>query len=130
MLFSCRPATGHYLPLVPLAAAARLRGHTVAFATGEPIAAQARDAGFDGYTAGLSEPDSTAALVRAGIAFRDLAPSQMRSVAFGQWFSAIETPPRLADLERICAEFRPDLLVHGVADLATPWLQPWRGGPG
>jgi UDP:flavonoid glycosyltransferase YjiC (YdhE family) len=120
MLFACRPSTGHYLPLMPLATACKSRGHAVAFATGEPVASLARRAGFECFIAGLSDQDSRAALAKVGISLRDLAPSQMRPVTFGQWFSAIDTPPRLIDLERICAEFKPDLLIHEVAELATP----------
>jgi hypothetical protein len=33
ILFTCRPLTGHYSPLVPLATAAQNAGHAVAFAT-------------------------------------------------------------------------------------------------
>lgn len=120
MLFSCRPIAGHFLPLASLAASAKQRGHTVAFATSEPIASQVRATGYDCFPAGLSDADSRVKLIHAGIVFRDLAPDQMRPVAFGRWFSVIETPPRLADLDRICAEFRPDLLVHEVAELAAP----------
>jgi UDP:flavonoid glycosyltransferase YjiC (YdhE family) len=120
VLFSCRPLAGHFLPLASLAACAKQRGHTIAFATGEPMASQIRTSGYDCFTAGLSYADSWAQLNDAGIVFRDLAPDQMRPVAFGRWFSVIETPPRLADLDRICTEFRPDLLVHEVAELAAP----------
>jgi UDP:flavonoid glycosyltransferase YjiC (YdhE family) len=120
MLFSCRPLTGHFLPLAPLAACAKRRGHTVAFATSEPMASHIRSSGYDCFLAGLSDADSRARLLQTGVMLRDLPPDQMRGVAFGRWFSQIETPPRLADLDRICAEFRPDLLVHEVAELATP----------
>ena len=120
VLFSCRPIAGHFLPLASLAACAKQRGHTVAFATSEPIASEVRAAGYECFPAGLNHADSRAKLVQAGIVFRDLAPNQMRPVAFGRLFSVIETPPRLADLDRICAEFKPDLLVHEVAELAAP----------
>ena len=120
VLFSCRPLAGHFLPLASLAACAKQRGHTIAFATGEPMASQIRTTGYDCFPAGLSYADSRAQLIHAGIVFRDLAPDQMRPVAFGRWFSVIETPTRLADLDRICTEFKPDLLVHEVAELAAP----------
>lgn len=120
MLFVCRPTVGHFQPLAPLAAAAKRRGHGVAFATGEPMVAHARAAGFDCYPAGLSNPDSIAKLAQLGVEFRKLPPSEIRPMAFGRWFSGVEAPPRLADLDRICAAFRPDLLVHEVAELATP----------
>lgn len=120
MLFTCRPAVGHFLPLVPLAEAARQRGHIVAFATNDPVIDQARTAGFEAFPAGLDAAASQARCVERGVVFRDLPPREMRRYAFGQWFSAVEAPPRLADLERICGAFQPNVLVHGVAELAAP----------
>ena len=120
MLFTCRPTMGHFQPLLPLATAARQRGHAVAFATGEPIATRARALGFDCETAGLSDTASRAARDQTGIVFRDLPPDQIRPFAFGRWFAGIEAPPRLADLDRICAGFRPDVVMHETAELAAP----------
>jgi UDP:flavonoid glycosyltransferase YjiC (YdhE family) len=47
MLFTCRPLAGHFEPLLPLASEAAAGGHAVAFATGEPYASRAEDAGFE-----------------------------------------------------------------------------------
>ena len=41
--------SGHFEPLVPLARAAAEAGHDVAFATGEPVDAVARDRGFEAF---------------------------------------------------------------------------------
>lgn len=120
ILFTCRPMIGHFQPLLGLAQAARRRGHAVAFATGEPIAAKARALGFDAFAAGLSFADSQARLAQTGVNMRDLPPAQIRAFAFGRWFSEIEAPARLADLEGICRIFQPDLIVHEVAELAAP----------
>jgi UDP:flavonoid glycosyltransferase YjiC (YdhE family) len=120
---------GHFQPLYSLAKAARGRGHTVAFATGEPIAAHARAAGFDSFVAGLSLDESRARLAQSGVDLRGLPPPQIRPVAFGRWFSEIEAPPRLADLEGICAAFRPDVIVHEVAELAAPLAATLAGIP-
>ena len=55
ILFTCRPLSGHFDPLLPLAAAARASGHTVAFASGDPVVGRARDAGFTAFEAGTAD---------------------------------------------------------------------------
>jgi UDP:flavonoid glycosyltransferase YjiC (YdhE family) len=120
---------GHFQPLLALAKAARGRGHTVAFATGEPIATQARADGFDSFVAGLSLDESRAWLAQTGVDFRNLPPPQIRPVAFGNWFAEIEAPSRLADLEGICTTFLPDVIVHEVAELAAPLAATLAGIP-
>jgi UDP:flavonoid glycosyltransferase YjiC (YdhE family) len=55
LLFTCRPLSGHYEPLVPLASAASDAGHAVAFATGTPVTDRARRDGFDALPAGPDE---------------------------------------------------------------------------
>ncbi len=128
-LFTCRPMLGHFQPLLSLAEAARTRGHSVAFATGEPIATQARAAGFDCFVAGLSLSDSLARLAQTGIDMRRLPPPEIRPFAFGRWFSQIEAPSRLADLEGVCSVFQPDVVVHEVAELAGPLAATLAGIP-
>lgn len=124
LLLTCRPGVGHFQPLVPLAEAARQRRHVVAFATSDPVVDQARAAGFETFPAGLDDAASRAQCVERGVVFRDLPPREMRPFAFGQWFSAVEAPSRLADLDGICGTFQPDVLVHGVAELAAPLRRP------
>ena len=75
--------------------------------------------GFGSFTAGFSLDGSLARLAQTGVDIRRLPPSELRLFAFGHWFSAIEAPPRLADLERICSFFLPELIVHEVAELAA-----------
>jgi len=58
LLFSCRPGDGHFTPLVPLAEAARRRGHTVWFASSEPALTKARRLGFHGERAGIDDTES------------------------------------------------------------------------
>ena len=129
MLFACRPTLGHLQPLLPLAAAAARRGHAVLFATGDPMVARAREAGFDCVAAGLSFEAGVAARIRASIPWAGLATAQIRGVAFGQWFPRLEAPPRLLDLDRVCATFRPDVVTHEVAELATPLAAATAGVP-
>lgn len=120
LLFTCRQTMGHFQPLLPLAQAAQRRGHDVVFAAGEPIAARARASGFRSESAGLSDTQSRSAMARLGVDLRTVPPDEIRSFVYREWFGPIETPPRLLALDRICADFRPDALVHETAELAGP----------
>jgi UDP:flavonoid glycosyltransferase YjiC (YdhE family) len=120
ILFTCRPTTGHFLPLVPLARIALRLGHEVAFASAEPIVSQARKSGFQIFPAGQDDGVSLRALIASGVAYFELPPAQMRMVAFGTLFGKLEAPPRLPDLLRNCTDFRPDVIVHEAAELAAP----------
>lgn len=77
VLFTTTPGRGHYLAMVPLAAACRERGHEVLWATAEAACEGLRLRGFDAVAAGLPEgatsgdrrfPD------RAGPMLEDLLP--------------------------------------------------------
>ena len=127
-LFTCRPLAGHYEPLVPLAVAARAAGHTVAFATGEPFASQAQKAGFEAFPAG---PDAS---FRAEWAprfpgFDALVGDAQRRFFLTEIFANLELVPRAADLEGIVDGWRPDVIVHEVAELAAPLVGTARGIP-
>jgi UDP:flavonoid glycosyltransferase YjiC (YdhE family) len=114
--------------LVPLAVAARAAGHTVAFASGEPVVDQARQAGFDTFPAG---PDAS---FRAEWAphhpgFDQLVGDAQRRFFLTEIFANLELVPRAADLEGIVDSWRPDLIVHEVAELAAPLVGTARGIP-
>ncbi len=119
MLFTSRPLAGHFEPLVPLAAAARAAGHTVAFATGEPYMSQARRAGFDGFHAGPDEGFRQEWAPRFP-GFDQLVGDTQRRFFFTEIFANLELVPRADDLESIVDTWRPDVIVHDVAELAAP----------
>jgi UDP:flavonoid glycosyltransferase YjiC (YdhE family) len=127
-LFTCRPLAGHYEPLVPLALAARAAGHTVAFASGEPIVDRARLAGFDAFPAG---PDASfrAEWAPRHPGFDQLVGDAQRRFFLTEIFANLELVPRAADLEGIVDSWRPDLIVHEVAELAAPLVGTSRGIP-
>lgn len=122
ILITCRPTTGHFLPLVPLARVALELGHQVAFASAEPVVHQARSAGFVVFQAGQEDGVSMRALIASGVDFFGLPATQMRPVAFRSLFSKLEAPARLPDLLRICKDFLPNIILHEVAELAAPVL--------
>ncbi len=53
ILFTTVPAYGHFNPLIPLAAALKEQGHTVAFATAARFCPVVEAAGFSALPAGL-----------------------------------------------------------------------------
>ena len=83
ILFSARPAFGHVFPLVPLALAAKERGHEVTFASGEAFLPRIASWGFatrNGVPAvvlpeGADRPYTAASLVESGAGIR-LAPRE------------------------------------------------------
>lgn len=107
------------MPLVPLAEAARRRGHDVWFASGEPALTKARALGFHSERAGLDLPESQAALAEL-LRVVAVPLEQRRAFAVTRWYPEIEAEPRLVDLERIREQFRPDALVHEVSEVAGP----------
>lgn len=127
VLFSSRPAIGHLYPLIPLARAAARAGHDVAFATGEPLRAAMERRGFAAFEAGLSVPQWRRKVTRLG--GDQLDPSAYRPFFFGKVFTDMEVPPRLADLRLIVERWRPEMLVHGLAEFAGPLAADLAGIP-
>ena len=119
MLFTCRPLVGHYEPLVPLAVAARAAGHSVAFATGEPFATRAEDAGFDAFHAGRDEQFRSEWAPRFP-GFDRLVGDAQRRFFLTEIFANLELVPRADDLDSIVDTWQPDVVVHEVAELAAP----------
>lgn len=128
MLFTCRPLAGHFEPLVPLAVQARAAGHAVAFATGEPYASRARQAGFDAFRAGPDEGFRAEWAPRFP-GFDQLRGDAQRHFFLTEIFANLELVPRAEDLESIVESWRPQLIVHEVAELAAPLVGTARGIP-
>jgi UDP:flavonoid glycosyltransferase YjiC (YdhE family) len=121
VLFTCRPAHGHFHPLVPLARAVTGAGHDVAFATGEPFRGSVEAAGFEAFAAGLSQDQWRHEMAaRFGDFRRQIPRTEHRSFFFGRVFADFEVPALLTDLLRIADKWQPDLLVHELADFAGP----------
>jgi UDP:flavonoid glycosyltransferase YjiC (YdhE family) len=128
ILFSCRPLSGHFDPLVPLAEAARDAGHAVGFASGTPIAGRAREAGFLAFEAGPPDTFRTEWAPRFPH-FTTLVGDAQREFFFTEVFANLELAPRAADLESIMSEWRPHLVIHEMAELAAPLVSTSLGIP-
>jgi UDP:flavonoid glycosyltransferase YjiC (YdhE family) len=128
ILFTCRPLSGHFDPLIPLAEAARAAGHEIGFASGEPVAGRARDAGFLAFEAG--PPDSFRAEWAPRFPhFTTLVGDAQREFFFAEIFANLELAPRAVDLESIMSSWRPHLVVHEMAELAAPLVSTSLGIP-
>jgi UDP:flavonoid glycosyltransferase YjiC (YdhE family) len=128
MLFTTRPLAGHFEPLVPLAVEARSAGHSVAFATGEPYTSRARHAGFDAFHAGPDE-GFRAEWTPQFPGFDRLVGDAQRRFFLTEIFANLELVPRAEDLEAIVDTWRPQIIVHEVAELAAPLVGTARGIP-
>jgi UDP:flavonoid glycosyltransferase YjiC (YdhE family) len=128
ILFTCRPLSGHFDPLLPLAAAARASGHTVAFASGHPVVGRARDEGFTAFEAGKPEAFRAQWAPRFPN-FTTLVGDAQRKFFFTEIFANLELAPRVVDLEPIMAAWQPDLVVHEVAEFAAPLVSTALGIP-
>ena len=128
ILFTCRPLSGHFDPMLPLAAAARASGHTVAFASGDPVVGRARDAGFTAFEAGPADTFRAEWAPRFP-GFTTLVGDAQRKFFFTEIFANLELAPRAVDLESIMSAWQPDLVVHEMAELAAPLVSTARGIP-
>jgi UDP:flavonoid glycosyltransferase YjiC (YdhE family) len=128
-LLTCRPLAGHYRPMLPLARALAEAGHDVAFASGEPVAGEAEAEGFTAFRVGL-EVDSVEPLARR---IRDraasLPPSQIRQLIFAELFVRVELEPRANDLISVVEQWKPNLVIHDVAEFAGPLVATMSGVP-
>ena len=128
ILFTCRPLSGHFDPLLPLAKAAHAAGHAVAFASGVPVVGRAREAGFLAFEAGPPESFRAEWAPRFPH-FTTLVGDAQREFFFAEIFANLELAPRAVDLESIMSAWRPRLVVHEVAELAAPLVSTSLGIP-
>ena len=127
-LLTCRPLTGHFRPLLPLAHALAAAGHEVAFASGEPVLSEARAEGFTAFRAGL-DSSSRDELFRRYPDLHSLPRSEMRAFFFAELFVRIELEPRAADLTAIVERWAPDVAVHEIAEFVLPLVATVAGIP-
>jgi UDP:flavonoid glycosyltransferase YjiC (YdhE family) len=110
-LFTCIPGLGHFNPLVPLARAAATAGHEVAFVTAPCFAETVTKAGFACIPGGMDWDER-----RLVETVPELGP--IERMYRGEWMMAnifLDRSPRrmVPDLQKIAADWRPDLIVSG-----------------
>jgi UDP:flavonoid glycosyltransferase YjiC (YdhE family) len=105
---------GHFLPLVPVAAALRDAGHTVAFAVPESFTPHLATAGFDAVTAGASPTDAEVAPLLAEVRAITGTP-EGRAFTRTRLMAGVFAGRLAADLIAIAPEWRPDIIIRDAA---------------
>jgi UDP:flavonoid glycosyltransferase YjiC (YdhE family) len=100
---------------LPLGTALVKAGHEVRVATGLDLHGRVREAGLIPVAVGPSCADAFAATAHLS-GLSELSLIQRAPATFSRIFA----PAKLPDLERIVAEWQPDLVVHECTDLAAP----------
>jgi UDP:flavonoid glycosyltransferase YjiC (YdhE family) len=118
VLFTCVIGHGHFHPLVPLARAFEAAGHDVAFATDPGFCLFVRGVGFTAFPAGLDHKDAKGRFIAATPDWNDLGPKEQWVRMYSGMFARVRVPPMLADLQRIFADWRPELLIHDTCEMA------------
>ena len=114
ILFTFAGGSGHAEPLVPLAAAARDAGHSIAFAGRPTVVAELAERGFPVFPDAASAIDAPADV--QPLAEVDLAREQ-RAVRDG--FAARVAPARAASVVALATAWRPDVVVCDDVDFGA-----------
>ena len=125
ILVSSTPGLGHLLPMLPLARAARERGHEVVIATGSSLArggGRGRDSGTRRWVPPPSARSWTTIPELVGLTGRRRAVVTLRR-AFCETIA-----PAMADgVSELAARWRPDVIVHEDRELGS-WVAAERLG--
>jgi UDP:flavonoid glycosyltransferase YjiC (YdhE family) len=116
ILFSSTRGAGHLQPLVPFAQALVRRGHEVRVAAPEGAAAALAAAGLRHVSFDHPREEELAA-VRARLA--GLSPEQVNAVVVRKIFAGLDARAALPRLRQAIAQWRPQLVVRGSAELAS-----------
>ena len=122
------PAYGHLLPMLPLIRAAERAGLEVRVATGPDLVPPMRRRGLDAVGAGPAFAALWEAHEAALEGMAD-APEMEQAIAGATALFGATAPPRLRDLEELCRDWRPDVIVHDTLELAGPMLARRLGVP-
>lgn len=129
ILVTSTPGMGHVHPLVPLALGFQRAGHDVAWATAPEARARIEGYGFRALPSGLGPgAPSTSAASMPRLDLRGVPPRERRAQFFGRWFGEAAVRMR-EDLAPIVDAFRPDAIVHDLAELAAAPIAAARGIP-
>lgn len=124
ILFCAAPGVGHVLPLLPVARAARARGHDVVVGCGESLANIVVGAGFRHVPLGPATFDEVLARV-TGIAE---ATGRDRAVlAFRDGFGGAVARAIAADALAFAADWRPAVVIHEDMEMGS-WIAAERLG--
>jgi UDP:flavonoid glycosyltransferase YjiC (YdhE family) len=127
VLFTSTPGTGHLHPLVPIAVECVRRGHEVRWAVASDGVDRVRSYGIDAAPCGLTLSDRMSRFA-ASVDLRGVDRAS-RPVFFKGLFADAAAPVMREQLGPVVDEFRPDVMVHELCELATPPVASARGIP-
>ena len=120
--------TGHIHPVVPVASALQRAGHDVVWATAAASVPMVERFGFAARAAGMEVAERNATFAqRFATEIGALPPRERRPAGMAAAFGTIAAPRMLEQLAVVLDDVRPDLVVHEVAELASPALAAARG---
>ncbi|WP_148614180.1 glycosyltransferase [Nocardioides rubriscoriae] len=119
VLFSSTSGLGHVYPLVPLARALLDGGHDVLWAVGADARAAVEACGVPTVVCGGAR--DVLGAIRADVfsVAKRLPPPEQAAYLFPRWFGG-QVPSMVDGLLPLAHDWRPDLLVHEQAELASP----------
>lgn len=129
VLVTSTPGVGHLGPLASLATALLAAGHQVLWATAEEACDRVRAMGFDAVACGMGVGGRVVALAPQMPEIMALDPRQRRQRLFVGFFAESAAPRMCADLTAVFDSFRPDVVIHEMAELAAAPMSASRGIP-
>ena len=124
ILVSSTPGLGHLLPMLPLARAARERGHEVVIASGSSLAQVAAAAGFPHEAMG---PATIGAVVDDIPELVGLTGRRRAVVTLRRAFCETIAPAMADGVSELAERWRPDVIVHEDRELGS-WVAAERLG--
>lgn len=128
ILVTSVPSTGHIHPMMPLVLGLQRAGHDVAWATGHKAKATIEGYGIPVYTSGAAPAASSRGTPPLPYDPSGVPARERRAIAFGGRFGAAAVRMH-EDLAPIVDRFRPDLIMHDMAELAAAPIATSRGIP-
>ena len=129
VLVTSTPGRGHLGPLIPVATALRDAGHEVRWATAAQACDTIAELGFPVDPAGLDVASRRAAMADRLPSIMALPPRERRGHLFAGFFAGAAAPAMAADVRPLVDSYRPDLIVHEMAELGIVPLAVERGIP-
>jgi UDP:flavonoid glycosyltransferase YjiC (YdhE family) len=129
ILFSSLPLPGHSYPLIPLALATRDAGHDVRFATGKTFHRSLAAFSLEAVTAGMDISDAFE-LANGGPVDHSIVTPERQAELEHLVFAEILPRAFMADLGPVLEGFKPDLVVHEIANTGALFAAKRAGIPG
>jgi UDP:flavonoid glycosyltransferase YjiC (YdhE family) len=126
ILLTTTRGAGHFGPLVPFAEAFRRAGDEILFATVRSATGMVEAAGFPVAAVGAAPEDERRAVMAVA---RELPQNDARRLVVAELFARMDARAAYPGLLAAIDAFRPDMVLHEVAELAGPLAAERAGVP-